>query len=170
MAVAAIGLAGCKAKEKEQEATVTSYIEGATEADMSGYNTINSNDCFMEITVDQLLNAISQKDTNAIVYIGYTQCENCQSAIVAIQDAARDLNQTVYYLDTAKSIQSDVDYDRLFDALKPILVSMDKDNPDDIGLYTPHVFKIENGELVQGHVGYTEGYDYTADMTFGKVA
>ena len=93
--------------------------------------------------------------------MGYSDCENCQKVVADIQKAAIERNQNIYYLDTEQEIKTDTDYDLLFETLKPVLVSMDENKPDDLKIYTPHIFFIINGELVQGYVGYASGYDYS---------
>lgn len=157
-------LAGCASKKEEEK--IVSHIDGAVTVDMSDYTELQSSDGFMAITASQLVNSIGDENVNAIVYIGFKGCENCQNAIADIQSAALDAEQTVYYLDCDTELELDSDYDMVFEALKPILVSYNEEDPDDVAIYTPHVFKIVNGELVQGHVGYTEGYDYSSIMSF----
>lgn len=162
---------GCKAKQAEQAEAepVKSYIEGATEAKLElEYSALENSDGFAVIAKDQLLSAVGDESVNAIVYMGFPGCENCQDAIASIQAAAVAAEQTVYSLDVSEEIVTDEDYDEIFNALESILVSLDKENPDAIALYTPHVFTIIGGELHQGYVGYTEGYDYSPIMDLGE--
>ena len=162
---------GCKTKQAETEDTaqIKSYIEGATAAKLeTEYDSLQNSDGFAVITKDQLLSSIGDGEVNAIIYMGYPGCENCQNAIASIQSAAIATEQTVYSLDVSEEIETDEDYDEIYNALESILVSLDKDNPDAIELYTPHVFAIVSGELRQGYVGYTEGYDYMPIVSFSE--
>lgn len=162
---------GCNAKKVETEDAeqIKSYIEGATAAKLEAeYSSLQNSDGFAVITKDQLLSSIGNSKVNAIIYMGYPGCENCQNAIASIQSAAIATEQTVYSLDVSEEIVTDEDYDEIYNALESILVSLDKNNPDAIELYTPHVFAIVNGELRQGYVGYTEGYDYTPIVCFSQ--
>lgn len=148
---------GCTKKETP----VVSHIENSSEVNMSWYSSLKSNEGFRGISKDTLINSIGDSSVNAIIYMGYSDCENCQRAISDIQKAALDNSQTVYYLDTEKEIKTDKDYDLLLNTLKPILKSMDESNPEDVKLFTPHVFFIKNGELLQGYIGYVGGYKYS---------
>lgn len=148
---------GCTKKETP----VVSHIENSSEVNMSWYSSLKSNEGFRGISKDTLINSIGDSSVNAIIYMGYSDCENCQRAISDIQKAALDNSQTVYYLDTEEEIKTDKDYDLLLNTLKPILKSMDESNPEDVKLFTPHVFFIKNGELLQGYIGYVGGYKYS---------
>lgn len=147
---------GCTKKETP----VVSHIENSSEVNMSWYSYLKNNENFKGISKDTLINSIGDSSVNAIIYMGYSDCENCQRAISDIQKAAVENNQTVYYFDTEEEIKTDKDYDLLLNTLKSILTSMDENNPDDIKLFTPHVFFIKGGELLPGYVGYANGYDY----------
>lgn len=164
--LASIMLTGCATKK--EEAKIMSHIDGAITVDMSDYSSLQSNEGFMAITATQLVNSIGDENVNAIIYVGFKECDNCQNAIADIQSAAIATEQTVYYLDCDTQLELDSDYDMVYEALKPILISYNEEDPDDVQIYTPHVFKIEKGELVQGHVGYTEDYDYTSIMSFSE--
>ena len=148
---------GCTKKE----VPAVSHIENSDEVDMSWYSLLKNNEGFRGITKETLIDSIGNSNVNAIIYMGYSDCENCQNAIKSIQQAALDNNQTVYYLDTEEEVKTDKDYDLLLNTLKPILKSMDENNPEDVKLFTPHVFFIKNGELLQGYIGYVGGYKYS---------
>lgn len=160
-----VSLFGCKSKTEEK---IQSHIEAATEADMVDYTELSNSDNFAEISYDTLASCVGNEEINAIIYMGYPSCENCQNAIKDIQDAAIAAEQTVYYFNVTKAIDTDEDYDRIVDLLSPILKT-DDENSDEYALYTPHVFLIVDGELVQGHIGYTEDYDYSSLMDINTI-
>ena len=152
---------------KEEEKIVSS-IEGATEANMIDYVSLTNNDNFAEISYDTLESCVGNKKINAIVFMGYPSCDNCQKVIKDIQDAAISAEQTVYYFNVNKAIDTDEDYDRIVELLTPILKEDDEDSSK-LALYTPQVFLIIDGELVQGHIGYTENYDYSRLMDINSI-
>lgn len=152
-----LSLVGCTQKEE----IIVSNVNNTSEADMSYYHDLKDNTNFKSISKETLIDCIGDNGVNAIIYMGYSDCENCQKVVADIQKAAIERNQNIYYLDTEQEIKTDTDYDLLFETLKPVLVSMDENKPDDLKIYTPHIFFIINGELVQGYVGYASGYDYS---------
>lgn len=152
-----LSLVGCTQKEE----IIVSNVNNTSEADMSYYHDLKDNTNFKSISEETLIDCIGDNGVNAIIYMGYSDCENCQKVVADIQKAAIKRNQNIYYLDTEQEIKTDTDYDLLFETLKPVLVSMDENKQDDLKIYTPHIFFIINGELVQGYVGYASGYDYS---------
>ncbi len=160
-----ITLFACKTKEEEK---IISSIEGATEANMIDYESLTTNDNFAEITYDTLVSCVGNEKINAIVFMGYPSCDKCQKVIKDIQDAAIATEQTVYYFNVNKAIDTDEDYDRIVELLTPILKEDDEDSSK-LALYTPQVFLIIDGELVQGHIGYTENYDYSKLMDINSI-
>ena len=165
VALLCVSLFGCKNKKEEK---ILSNIDAATEADMVDYTALSSNDNFAEISYDTLASCIGNEKVNAIIYMGYPACDNCQSAIKDIQDAAIAAEQTVYYFNVSKAIDTDEDYDRIIELLSPVLKA-DDTNADELAIYTPHIFLIIDGQLVQGHVGYTEDYDYSKLMDINTI-
>lgn len=136
---------------------------------MIDYTSLSNSDNFAEIDLNALSSCVGNKNINAIIYMGYPSCENCQKAIKSIQEAAIVSEQTIYYFNVNKAIDTDEDYNRVIELLTPVLES-EKDNPDELGLFTPHVFLIIDGQLVQGHIGYTEGFDYTELMDINAMS
>ena len=136
-------------------------MPNAVEADLSGYNNIQSDDGFMEITSEDVISSIGNKEINAYIFMGSITCHYCQDAIVEVQKQALNHSLTIHYLSIDK-IESQDSYDRLVEVLTPILQTNKERKPV---LYMPHLFKIENGELVDGHLGFGEGYDYSDVFT-----
>lgn len=158
----ASSLFGCSKKT-----TIKSYIAGASAADMSEYTELTNSNGFASITREQLIASVGNENVNAIVYMGFSGCNNCQKAIKSIQDAAIKANQTVYYLDLTAEIVEDTDYDEIYNALEPILTIKGDDTEPQ--LYTPQVFVIVGGELYRGLIGYDEEFDYSTLMDFDSV-
>lgn len=138
-----------------------STMPNAIEADLIGYTNLENSDGFMEITSDDVIAAIDNKNITAYVFMGSTNCHYCQDAIVQVQKQAITHEETVYYLSMDK-IESKEKYNVLVKTLTPILKTNDEGKHV---LYIPHLFMIIDGELVDGHLGFKEGYDYTDVFT-----
>lgn len=159
-----LSLFGCSKKT----AVIKSYIGGAGVADMSEYTELTNADGFASITKEQLIASIGDKNVNAIIYMGFSGCSNCQKAIKSIQDAAIKAEQTVYYLDLTAEIVEDTDYDEIYNALESILTIKGDDTEPQ--LYTPQVFVIVGGELYRGYIGYDENFNYSDLMDIEAVS
>lgn len=147
MMVALVMLTGCKeADPVPNDTTVEAF-----RVDMSGYqNMPSTNHQFMGVNPSELLKVI-EEDRSAIFYIGYLGCGNCQQAVQYINKAASELGVTVYYMDCYGTKEDFNEYvDEFVTVLDPIL----KADPDgDKGIFTPHVFAVVNGELMDSKVG-----------------
>ena len=154
LAATLLGMAGCSPSKSNK---FNSYIPDATTADLKGYVSLENSNGFKEITYDHVVSSIGNKDITAYVLLGSTSCHYCQNAVVEIQKQAAKHKETVYYLSLEK-IESEEQYNRLVELLSPILQTDKEGNPV---LFMPHLFKIVDGELVDGHLGFGEGYDYS---------
>ena len=154
LAAVLLGAAGCSNANLNR---FHSFIPNASEAELSGYSNLENSNGFMEITSDHVLSSLGSKDITAYVLMGSTNCHYCQDAIVEVQKQALANNQTVYYLSMDK-IETEEKYNQLIEALSPILEKNPEGEPV---LYMPHLFKIVEGELVDGHLGFGNGYDYS---------
>ena len=152
-------LLGCSINDKCCTDKPVSYIENASEAELSGkYDFVENSDNFMEIKVEDLKETLNSNGT-AIVFIGYPDCLNCQKIVPEIQKAAVKNSQTVYYLDHSKFSKEDY-----FD----MLTILDKYQPDEMRniLPVPYIFAFKEGIIVQTVYGYTQNYDYSKVMNF----
>ena len=154
LAATFLGVVGCSPSKSNK---FNSYIPDATSADLEGYVNLENSDGFKEITYDHVVSSVGNDEITAYLLVGSTSCHYCQNAIVEIQKQALTNNETVYYLSLEK-IESEEQYNHLVEILKPILQTDNEGNPT---LFMPHLFKIVNGELVDGHLGFGEGYDYS---------
>ena len=143
---------GCK---QNNEQKIISYIENSQDSNFDAeYTLIDNSDYLKEINIDDLIYTIKNKG-NAIIFIGRTKCHLCQKALPKVQTAAKQYEQTIYYLDFAKLKQDDYFY--LIDLLSPYINTF-KDNEKIISL--PFVFQIKEGGIVQTMQSYHKNYDY----------
>ena len=149
---------GCTPSNQDK---FNSYIPDAATAELEGYSNIENSKGFMEITSDDVLSSVGNKEISAYVFMGSINCHYCQDAIVKIQKQAIEHDEVVYYLSLDK-IESEEKYNQLVEVLTPILETNDEGKHV---LYMPHLFKIVDGALVDGHLGFGEGYDYSDVFT-----
>lgn len=158
LSVVLFSSAGCTPADQDE---FNSYIPDAAVAELEGYTNIDNTNGFMEITSDDVLSSVGNKEITAYVFMGSINCHYCQDAIVQIQRQALEHGEVVYYLSMDK-IESEEKYNQLVEILTPILETNDEGKHV---LYMPHLFKIVEGELVDDHLGFGEGYDYTDVFT-----
>lgn len=115
--------------------------------DMSGYDGVNSTDHnFEAITVQELFNCIDNK-SSGIFYLGRTNCGCCQTTIAYLNQAAQDLDVTVYYMDVYDE-QMPITDKEIADKLKLYLFNILYVNEDgERQLQTPTIFSVVNGEI-----------------------
>ncbi len=138
-------LFGCSAKK-----TLTVIPLQSFKVDMSAYKGVRSADHhFLGTAPDELFRCIEEK-ASAIFYIGDTGCPNCQEAAHLIEQAAEELDVTVYYLDAySKQYPLRDRVEELKAALDPVLTEINGSKD----IYMPFLFTIENGVPVKGYSG-----------------
>lgn len=144
-------LCSCKGREEVTEVNYT-YDIISSNVDMSAYEGVSStNHNFRLITVSELFNTIDQ-ESSGIFYLGRANCGCCQRVCRYIDEVARELDVTVYYIDvyneneplTEKEVQ-----DQLFEYLFEIL---GKDENGNKTLLTPHLFSVINGKFYKDEI------------------
>jgi thiol-disulfide isomerase/thioredoxin len=144
-------LCGCGSKRRK----IVSKIDIATKkVDMSGYQGMSSTDHqFLEVDLYDVYEFI-EKGGSGIFYLGYTNCHNCQDGVRYLNEVAKELGVTVYYINIDREdyhVSSDrAVYDEVVEKLNPIL-GTDKDGKK--GIFTPDVFQVIDGEFGDHHVG-----------------
>lgn len=137
-------LTGCTSKDSINY----TYDIVSKDVDMSGYDGVNSTDhMFKGVKVTELFNCIDNK-SSAVFYLGRTNCACCQTCIQYLNQAAKELGVTIYYLDVYDEEMPITDQD-LCNQLKLYLFNiLDTDETGQRVLQTPTVFSVVNGELV----------------------
>ncbi len=139
-------LCGCKGKQ-EIPTPEYPYQIVSDKVDMSGYEGVSSTDHkFRLIKVQELFNTIDLR-SSGVFYLGRHNCNCCQKVSRYLNEVAKELDVTVYYIDvynpdeplTEKELQ-----DKLYEYLYEILGT---DENGSKTLLTPQVFSIVNGEF-----------------------
>lgn len=124
-------------------------------ADMTGYESLKDTDhVFYDISVNDMVEGMDAHKT-FVVYFGFAQCPWCQEAVPVLNAVAKENQMQIGYINTRKdpswSSNMDIDdYDHVTERLGDYL------EYDDDGikhLYTPHVFFIREGKVVDEHEG-----------------
>lgn len=121
-------------------------------ADMSKYNGLSYSDhMFIGTTVKELERCIKEKGYGAFV-LSRNNCEGCQLLMKYLNEAAKEAEVYVYYIDCNSNeypIVNTDDYDLLDELTKSIQEELD----GEICLQTPHLFTVINGKFVDSYVG-----------------
>ena len=117
-------LSACGKKEEKLPKVNYTYNIVSDRVDMSAYEGVSSTDHhFRIVKVQEFFNTVDNK-SSGIFYLGRTNCGCCQKVCRYLNEVAKELNQTVYYIDvyneneplTEKEVQ-----DQLFEYLFEIL-------------------------------------------------
>ena len=145
--ILALSLVSCSKKEEEALVPEYPYEIVSDRVDMSAYTGVTSTDHnFRLIKVTELFNTIDNK-SSGVFYLGRTSCNCCQSVCKYLNEVAKELGVTVYYIDvynpdeplTEKEMQ-----EKLYEYMYEILGHDDEGNKT---LLTPQVFSVVNGEF-----------------------
>jgi len=156
-----LSLAAC-AKKEEIPVPEYPYEIVSDRVDMSGYEGVSSTDHNFRLTkTAELFHTIDEK-SSGIFFLGMHGCNCCQRVCRYINDVAKELGVTVYYIDvhnpddplTEKDVQ-----DKLVDYLYEILGTGEDGEKT---LLTPQVFSIVNGEFYGSQICY-DNYSLDSD-------
>ena len=122
--------------------------------DMSAYSGVSStNHNFKLIVPSELYKCIENK-SSGIFYLGRNNCGCCQKVCKYINEVAKELNVTVYYIDVFNEdepLTVKANQDRLYEYMLDIL---GVDENGEKVLLTPQVFSVVNGEFYDSLICY----------------
>ena len=153
-------LSACGKKEEKLPKVNYTYDIVSDRVDMSAYEGVSSTDHnFRIVKVQEFFNTVDNK-SSGIFYLGRTNCGCCQKVCRYLNEVAKELNQTVYYIDvyneedslTEKEIQ-----DKLYEYMYEILGTNEEGEKT---LLTPQVFSVINGEFYDSQICFD---DYSLD-------
>ena len=128
--------------------------------DMSSYEGLeNVEHVFVGTTVSELKRLIDEKGYGVFAFSS-KYCSHCQIAMQYLNEVAKELNVTMFYIDGTSQeypIQNTDNYDILFDILYDTL----NEGPDGKEIQTPEIFSVIDGEIKDYQVGTTwNGLEY----------
>ena len=125
------------------------------DVDMSKYDGVNSTDhMFKRVTIDQLFNCVDLK-SSGVFYLGRTNCGCCQTTVQYMNEAAKEANVYIYYIDVYDpdmpmviSGEDCAECKQRSDRIEEILYNfLDVNDEGEKVLQTPTVFTVINGEV-----------------------
>ncbi|MBQ6489106.1 MAG: hypothetical protein IJI75_07720 [Solobacterium sp.] len=159
--LAAVSLTGCsKAGDKDAEptpVTITNPVEFETlPLVMDGYEFLEDDDpSFIEITLAESVKMFSEKGSG-ILYYGREGCWWCQRAVPILNEAAKQMGITVYYVDVNLPTSKE-SYDTLESYINSIF---EKDAETGNPVFkVPEVIGVKEGEIVGHHLSLVDGFD-----------
>ena len=164
--LAVVLLAGCfnKTESKKNTSSDTLTITNkvsltSTKADMKGYKWIRNDVAdFQLITLKESLRMFEEGGTG-ILYYGYDECAWCNRAVPELNEVAKELNLTIYYVDASAKVEKD-DYKKLLEYIDPVLKV---NSSGEKGFYVPAVIGVKNGKLVDYHVSLLDSFELSKD-------
>ena len=138
-------------------------FDGREPADLSGYETMEDYDkdiMLVDTTVAEM-DELMDNDESFVVFFSYEDCPYCNRLIPYLNDAALEAGVRVGYINTRSNPEwmsnMDIDgYDIVTERFKKYL---SKDDDGKLHLYTPDMYFIKEGRVVDRHDGVTEGAD-----------
>lgn len=149
----------CGCNQKPKTIVESNYDIVSTTVDMSGYFGVNStNHCFRLVTCQELFNTIDNKGSG-VFYLGRTNCQCCLDVTKYLDEVARELNVTVYYIDVYNPQEDLGSNKELQDKLKDYMYDICAlDDEGEKAIYTPHLFQVINGELGENQICHDNIY------------
>ena len=163
-------LTGCTAKTEDPDLAeimdkmeVTENISGS---DISGYPSLEGEEtAYVKKTFTDVFNSIEQKE-NRLYYIGFPECEWCQSMVAILNQAAMESGKEIWYVplydEQGNQIYDMKDREEFVAYAKEHLETNDEGEPT---LYSPYVFVLSDGEIVSSHVGTLDDHILEEGMT-----
>ncbi len=163
--LAAVSLTACsKDGNKDSEptpVTITNPVEFETlPLVMDGYEFLEDDDpAFIEITLAESVRMFKEKGSG-ILYYGREGCWWCQRAVPVLNDAAKQMGVTVYYIDVNLPTSKEA-YDTLESYINSIF---EKDAETGNPVFkVPEVIGVKEGEIVGHHLSLVSSFDPDGD-------
>lgn len=160
-----IVLAGCTSNSKKESSNTKTknYCTLDCEvADMSGYGLSEKDHVFGSITFNQANTYFKDKDFSGIIYIGFDTCPWCLEAVPVMNEVAKDLGLSIYYVN--KKDPQNQEHPEWVEKTTEILndaYGLEVDENNKPVLYVPEVIVVKGGEIVSHHMGTLEDHDAT---------
>lgn len=133
-----------------------SYDINSSSVDMSAYpGVISTQHNFKLIKAIELYNVLDNK-SSGLFYLGTSSCNCCQKVTKYVNEVARELGVTIYYIDVYNpedDLSQPDNLELLMKYLDPIL---GKNESGEKVVYTPHLISIINGEFKTSQICYDD--------------
>ncbi len=151
---------GATETEVNETVTITNSVEfNTTTADMSGYKWLyDSEPAFVEMTLEESVRMFSEGGSG-ILYYGYAGCPWCERAVPILNEVAKELGVTVYYINVHAQTTMEA-YNELLTYITPILETDSNGEPE---FKVPEVIGVKNGEITDHHLALVDGFKIESD-------
>ena len=158
--ILAVMMLMCSCGKKEEPVNYTYEIKSKN-VDMSGYEGVNSTKHnFRLITPTEFFNAYDAK-SSGVFYLGRTNCACCQRVCRYLDEVARELDVTVYYIDPYNEEESLTGNPELFAKMKEYMFPILGIEDGEKSLLTPQVFSLINGKYAGSQICFD---NYVLDL------
>ncbi|MFV0381281.1 MAG: transporter accessory protein [Breznakia sp.] len=151
-------------KQVQTDKTLVCDIDAAdkcSKADMSLYETLpDEGHVFLEMNFAKANEVLKDKSFTGILYFGFANCPWCLDAIPIMNEAAKENEQSIYYIDT--KAQSAIDNPKWREETTKLLNASFPLKKNDEGkphLFVPLVVVIKNGDVTSYHLGTLDDHD-----------
>lgn len=140
--------------------------ESTSGSEISGYPSLEGEEtAFVKKTFSDVFDSIEQKE-NKLYYIGFPQCEWCQSMVAILNQAAMEAGKEIEYVplydEQGNQLYEMEEREEFVAYAEGHLRTDDEGEPT---LYSPYVFVLRDGEIVSSHVGTLEDHELEEGMT-----
>jgi|GEM_PF-1170304 len=153
-------LCSCSDSKQNGVPINTDITLNTEKVDMSVYEGMTSfNHNFEEVNLFEVYDYI-ENGGSGLFYLGYSNCSNCQAIVKYMDEAAQELDVTIYYIDIDKdeyNILGDKEaFYKILEFFEPVLRKED----GSAVIYTPELFQVINGEFGEYHIGISDDWNY----------
>ena len=158
-------LCGCQTS-KDKHTSSTSHCDDTKETcgieilDMKDYEDFNDEEhVFIESNMKEVISFFKEKE-DKIVYFGYPKCPWCKDALPIMNESAKEVGKSIYYVETKDKegnyLYSDEEKEELFTYISDYL---DEDEEGKKHLFVPFVMVIKDGKVQSSHLGTLDEHD-----------
>ena len=126
------------------------------EADMSPYIWIMGDTAdFQQTTWNEAIRLFKEKGTG-VIYYGYIDCVYCQRAVPQLNEAAKENDAVIYYIDVHGENQPNED--EFNELMELIDETLDHDENGEPIFFVPFVIGVRNGKIRGWHTSLVDGF------------
>lgn len=145
--VCLLSLSACQTKIIDNEFEIKTE-----DVDMTYYFGVQKDNCFKKVKITEMDRCLKEGGSG-IFYLGYIDCNFCQSMVRYLNDVALELGVTVYYIDVYDKDESYFDYSEMY--IEDLYDYLEEEDGEKV-VYTPHVFTIVNGKIDKSQVSFKD--------------
>ena len=160
-------LTSCSNKNSIEDMVINpnlTYLDDvkAIDVDMSSYKGFDDKEhVYKKINFNESLRFIEEK-ASAVVFYGYSSCSYCVQVAPVLNEIAKEVGLTVYYVDVHAETIADNHLEEFMGYYGELI---EKDQNGEPAFYVPQVSVIVNGEIKSTHIGVVDSFSGSGDIT-----